>query len=667
MRLSIDPKTSAFLVLLAALATAARAAPVDPPLAMQDACPTWRWVGIAPEGAGSCPVPDSGPGFDPWSVRRLFDPGDGSSIPPGLRPFCLYENPGAADLLALRDLLTGALLTDLGSDCMAVAPLGDLEDQTWAALAGHFLLQSGQAPLPATAGEPTRLALLDSGATRETGAETFPGNSPHGWTLANMAADLLCSGGACRADVTSQLALPWVAFDRKNRAASERDDVDGGYVGTLGELGEALRREVRAWLAEPPPARRLVLNLSLGWDRLFGGFTGPVSDMPAPVQAIYRATEDAVCRGALVVAAAGNGFGGPEPNRGPLLPAAWELRPAPGGAACFAALGQLPDPADFPPPGQSVYRPLVHAAGAARADGSPLSNSRFRGLPRLLAFADHGVTESPVADQPTATLTGSSVAAAVVSAAAAAAWSYRSDLRADEIMQALYDGGTDLGIEADFCLGGRRADLCPPQGGQIVHRKRVAVCDTVVDLCAAGGGDCPDPADLPVCPAWPPPPPDLSGVDLPFAEVVDADGLTAIYANDPVCQGEILAYDPAFPPVDPCPHHQYWDLALEAWLGPQPGSNPCPNCGLDPGAFFADPTQGTGTLLIEIADDFEGVLTDATLKADDATYNLSGVVGSLVAGDQVKVIDLPVTGEEQIFLSFTLDGERSAVAPLVVE
>ncbi len=657
------------LLLLVATAVGASAAPVDPPLEAFDGCPAWRWVGITPEGAGSCPVPDSRPGFDPWTVRRLFDPGGGGQIPPGLQAFCLYENPGVADAAAVRDLLLGGALTDLGSDCMAIAPLGELEDQTWSPLAGHFLLQAGQSPLPVTAGPPTRLALLDSGATREADAERFPGNSPHGWTLANMAADLLCDGGTCRADVTSQLALPWLSFDRKSRSASQLNEVDGGFVGTLGDLAQALRREVRAWLAEPPPGRRLVINLSLGWDRLFGGLTGPVADMPAPVQAIYRAIEDAVCRGALVVAAAGNGFGGPEPNRGPLLPAAWELRPAPTGAACVAALEVLPDPADFPPPGQPVYRPLVHAAGAARADGTALSNSRFRGLPRLMAFSDHGVVESHLTDQPTATLTGSSVAAAVVSAAAAAAWSYRSDLRADEIMQTLYDGGVDLGVEADFCLDGRRADLCPPQGGQTVQRKRVAVCDTVVELCASGGGDCPDPSELPVCPAWPPAPPDLTEVDLPFAEVVDAGDLAATLL-DPVCQGESLAYDPAFVPADPCPHHQYWDLARESWLGPQPGSNPCPNCGLDPGAAGpaeSRPQGGGAVLLLEIADDFEGVLTDATLKADDVTYNLSGVMGSLKAGDQLKVIGLPVTGEEKIFLSVTLDGERSAVAPLVVK
>ena len=46
------------LLLLVATAVGASAAPVDPPLEAFDGCPAWRWVGITPEGAGSCPVPD---------------------------------------------------------------------------------------------------------------------------------------------------------------------------------------------------------------------------------------------------------------------------------------------------------------------------------------------------------------------------------------------------------------------------------------------------------------------------------------------------------------------------------------------------------------------------------------------------------------------------------
>src|SRR6185295_3018087 len=107
--------------------------------------------------------------------------------------------------------------------------------------------------------------------TRDVGAENFRGTSEHGFTLLNLAKSLLCdSSGGCVAKVTSRLALGWKCFDGSKRDTSCRDAADGGRYGMPTELAAALHREVQAWRTVDPE-KRLVLNVSAGWDPIFGG------------------------------------------------------------------------------------------------------------------------------------------------------------------------------------------------------------------------------------------------------------------------------------------------------------------------------------------------------------------------------------------------------------
>ena len=75
-------------------------------------------------------------------------------------------------------------------------------------------------------------------------------------------------------------------------------------MGTLGDLAQAVRREVVAW-SPSAATHRLVLNLSLGWSPARFGGSGTEANFSPPVLAVYRALQDASCRQVLTVAAAG--------------------------------------------------------------------------------------------------------------------------------------------------------------------------------------------------------------------------------------------------------------------------------------------------------------------------------------------------------------------------
>lgn len=615
-----------------------------------DAETPWRWIGLKSD-LESHDCPDA-PG---WTAGPLFAQEDESPIPLGLRGFCLYEGTDA-DASPLKGLVGRGDLAAVAPDHMAVGTsANELKAAMWQELRDHFLARAGDVDLPVGPGPPPRLAFADTGPTNAVDPENgWTDSSPHGYTLANLAKELLCdSAGACLAEVTSRLALPHTDL------SPDRHPLLGGYIGTLGEAAVAIRGEVHAW-ETAAGGGPLIVNLSLGWDGvLFGGVQAKVEDMPLGVRAVYRAIEDAVCRGALVVAAAGNVGGGPDPESGPLHPAAWEQRPAPSYPSCVRALRGTgkPDPSLWP----AAYWPLVWAAGGVGAGGGALANARPGGEPGLAAFADHAVAADS-RGAPTATLTGSSVAAAVVSAAAAAVWHYRPGLKPHEVMALVYDGGDDLSRDAEYCLGGTAGLPCPLAGHAV---RRVSLCAAVDQACASGGGACP--ASLPSCPAVADL--DLSSVDLgafldPPPTAVDLDDKTFSSAVTG-CGGETLHY--SVRPPDPCPHHQYYGLTVELWIGPQPGSNPCSACWMDSNVNANLAGGGTATLRLEIDPDFDGTLTSPTLILGVETYDLDPA-STLFAGDQAVIenVPVPLDAETPILLSFTLNGTRSVVSPVLV-
>ncbi len=655
--------------------------PATPPAA-DPGCLDWRWIAVKEDPEEVCPYV---PG---WNERQLFAAGPLGAVPPGLRPFCLYEAQRTVNPSMIGDLLENDALSSAQRDCVAVAPsAGALAEATGPYLRDHFRSLAARIALRPAPSPTVRLALLD---TEPTGGDPHlsppkSGKSRHGDTLANLADDLLCRGGmdlggeegagramagrdtaepagarptetvigseeglVCPVRLTARLALPVVGFDPLDPHSGQRDP-GGGFVGTLGDLATAIRAEVADWESEDRETH-LVLNLSLAWDpEQFQGLEEEDA-MPLRAKVVYLAVQDAVCRGALVVAAAGNALGGPGTESGPLLPAAWETRAAPDPEKCRALAGVLETPESEAPP--SPYRPLVHAAGGVGSDGTrPLANARPGGMPRLVAYGDHAVTDGargPTGGDrgPTATLTGSSVSALVVSATAAAVWHYQPDWQSHQVMDEVYGSGTDLGRPADFTLAGQP------------FQHRASLCRAVAAVCQGPG--CPS-----SCPA-PSSPPDLTGVDLsafhaagsPPTPIVLGTGNWKSQSVPAVCRARagFLSGSAFKAPGHVCPFRQLPGMAARPWVGPAPEIDPCPNCTYN---------LSSQVLMLEIDPDFPYSLTDPTLVVGGTSYSLP-VSQSLSPGSKIEIESVQVGSGDEITLEFTVSGQKRSVQSAVL-
>lgn len=579
--------------------------------ALGETCPTWRWIGVKTGGA-DCPLPDS-PETAGWTVRLLFETADAVSqvaddTRPSLRDFCLYEHsgPGVVDDLpdAVRE---SGQLSALARDCFAVSAMASpsLTELVWTGMQKTFRQQAGRTPLANASAERVRLAFLDTSATREDG-QLVPGNSLHGYTLTHLARDLLCGeAGAddsgCAAQITTRLALPIVSLDPSRPGRTVTDLHRGGFRGSLGQLAEALNDELTQWASTAPrTGQHLVLNLSLAWSEQEGlGDPGAgFGQMTGPLQAVYRALEEAACRGALVVAAAGNRDACEEAANGPLWPAAWAEQ----WVSCRSS-------------GHSG--PLLSAAGSVDASGAPLANARG-GTPPLVAYGDHAVTWDPGLSQPTAIYTGTSVSAAVISSAAAVAWQYRGKLGRQQVMDLLSRSGKDFADPAD--PGG----LTPPV-------RRISVCQALLAACTAGDSHCP--AGV-LCKPWSPELPVLE-LHAFHAETLQVGSLRPASLGGiprselcrqkrPTLQGSSGPYTGPTPQNVPCPPCSMGSDALESLAPAAAGNTSCPGVA-HPYTLYLEIDRGPYDW---------GELQGAYLKVGDAEPYF--IPRTLTPGDRLK-------------------------------
>lgn len=652
----------------------------DPPLVPGSAAFDQRWLGRKTPGGGPCPEPS--PGDPTWRTESLFAPlpanGGVLVVPPALADFCLYQSDGmvaGTDLARLKALFTNGLLLELEPDLLAVsaASPGLLASRLWPALRDQLDEQAGRSPLGIGGGAvPVRLAVLDTEPTGPHKTPLFRGRSAHGYTLLAMAEHLLCAGlgpgSRCPAFLTARLGLP---FYRDGDGVIVHDEVGGGELGSLASLARAVQAEAKEWSLHALEGQHLVLNLSLGWDRRYGGWQPSPGDMPLAMRAVLRALEDARCRGALIVAAAGNHIGGPAAPEadGPWFPGGWERQAALDHSACEAALGVALDPSHFP--AANAYTPLVYAAAGLQGDGAPLTNASPTSAPRLAAFADHAVVEGHQPGQPTAILTGSSVAALLTSAAAAAVWSQLPALGPAQVMDLLYAAGDPLGRQADVCLAGPEGVGCAPHG-QGYEARRISLCTALHQACSEPLAACVQAP--PTCMPWRPAEPDVEMAFLAFAAQTPAREsailLTAPYPAAPPCGTWDLSFDPdAGKPLDPCPHRQYRTAEARPWIRPAPESVPCSTCAI---------CLSTLELLIEIDPVFAGRLSHPTLEICGTSYSLP--LTELTPGSRVLIEQLQLSTTSPpstpppippptscpMTLSFTVDDRISVLNPLLV-
>ena len=586
------------------------------------------------------------PGSPNWQGEKLSPNAKGGET------ICSY-NGDETHYPELTTMQNSGSIVEIVQDALVVVALTQpqprvLEGRMWRALHAQFDFQTGRVPLQVVAGNTkVRFAAIDTSPTRDVAPERYPGRSPHGHAMLNMAKSLLClPTGECVSDLTSQLALAY--YREPTSDAIIHDPIDGGDMGSLADLVRAIDAEVAAWLDDPLEPE-LVLNLSIGWDLRYGGGEPTPAAMAPGFRAVYKAIEYAVCHGATVVAASGNHSG--VGSRGAWGPAFWETHPAPDQARCEELLGQSLDPADFPEPG-TVYRPLVYGASGFRYDRLPLSNASRESQARLAAYGDATAVLSHLPETPTETYAGSSVSTVAISAMAAAMAYYRPDLPVFKRMRMLYESGDDLGRAADFCLGD-----CGQDDVTSFNVHGVSMCRALTAACDDPARPCPM---LPVCETGDHFPPDLHTELIHFfraamPEPVDVDELTVELSLPSFCEADTLFLHPYSSPSGIlCSDDQLVNALADPPIRPTPESAPCQSCVL---------FRNSEALLIEIDPHFQNDVREATLTACGTSYQLSSIplhrgALSLVSGIQVSagcgpvkmsfVVDDPIGGPSAV-------------------
>lgn len=435
--------------------------------------------------------------IDPNQVRRSWPTDPGS---------CVYEwvNPKKApapqdfkDISAVPD--SAAVAVSDGSTGgnvklppQVLEPLKNMFDRQARGTLAKSELSKVRGLLSKATGK-IRIAVVD--ATPK--GLNSPDTSNHGFVVSRIIASLACAdpnAQECQDRVKAYLALPLKAIDLKTHGAT-LDLTNGGYYGTPSQLLEAITGATNDWKSTD---QRLIINLSLGWD--------PIKLDPGDpnVERIQTSLEAAVCRGALVIASAGNPTGSDNPVR----PAAFEAFTEPTDERC-SKLG-VPRPVDakgksgVPRPegtqGQDhrSYAPLLHAVGMVDAQDRKFLFARRWGQPRLAAFGLDVIVPGPE-NSFTPPMTGTSMSAAVVSGVAAAVWLVHPDWSAPMVMSRLYDAGLPLQppemvgkppemvrrTETEFCLGQANG---PCREWNV---RRIALCQALKDdlpglQCAQG-------------------------------------------------------------------------------------------------------------------------------------------------------------------------------------
>jgi len=272
-------------------------------------------------------------------------------------------------------------------------------------------------------------------------------------------------------------------------------------------------------------------------------------------------------------------------------------------------------------------------------NGHPLTSARAESLPERVALGDHGVVPALDPTRPTSILTGSSVATLVASASAASAWFYNPDAPPSAVMAAVDASGDRLHYGADFCFGGQAT--CAPV-------RRISACRAAQTSCALSGNSCPSFT----CTPWNPESPDLSR-SREHVSPQHVRSLAHVDAPIPdagVCDPLVAYFDPADGvPQVPCPDVQFESVESSPWVHPQPGTHTCPPCRID---------LTRRQLVVEIAEDVSGTLSDPTLELCGSSYSLGDI--PLDAGSVTVVEDVDADGCNEATVSFTVTENGSS-------
>src|SRR5690606_1462731 len=208
-------------------------------------------------------------------------------------------------------------------------------------------------------------------------------------------------------------------------------------------------------------------------------------------------------------------------------------------------------------------------------DFRPGSNARVTTVGFAGLVIHQGVTYGP--------LTGSSVATASLSGIAALLWSYFPTLTPDELMQAIYDGGTTRMIDDVPVIAGVYLGQTAPE------QRMVTACGTIASACMNLAG-LPDPAQCQLAIDNCEISYGTSGIDVDtsawqmsftaaFDQLSDADKASESAPEMAVYECERCGLDTVskLPTDESIPAEAMGD----PWVLPQPTTPPCPMCMLD--------------------------------------------------------------------------------------
>lgn len=418
---------------------------------------------------------------------------------------------------------------------------------------------------------PVFLAIVD---TEPPELPTQGSLSPHGRAMVAYARGVACPEGMSPCAVTVE---PVVGLPRLPSGAA--DYTTGGFVGTAADVSTGVLEAVERWkeFTATTPDAPLVISLSLGLD------TTLFTDIDASQSALYHALRYASCYGATLIASSGNEVG--HDTAGPLAPAMLEAVAEPTPAECAADFGVTRTAPT------ALYRPLVHGVGGLDYVGiTPVT--RVNSLPRLVAAATH----VPTPDLQRV-MTGTSVATALTSGAAALALSYAPDYESADLMKRIYDASVPLGqMKAKHYFGPVEPDIHP-----------MLVCNALVAACFGQATDACDDLDL-TCDFGEPPEDDIMDQLLEGAMPVEVQ-LAATPQDCATTTDELVTTYLSTDLNASCD-----DVARNPYEGlsqPQPPDHACSTCGFE---------VATGITTMALVEDFaEGTSRMASPTSVDIT------------------------------------------------
>jgi subtilisin family serine protease len=333
-----------------------------------------------------------------------------------------------------------------------------------------------------------RVAVLDTAADTAAG---LIDESGHGRAVSRVISQLACGDlQPCAAELQHTPAL---TLDSRQPFLLRQVQGGEGAIATRGALAAAIENVVSHWdeqrLRDNAPPR-LVVNLSLGWSGCWETGrpgVGVTSDLDSSQRSlasrsVLRALARASCRGALVIAAGGNGASetacsqahGASGTPRHTFPGLWGGSPLTA-AQCASVLG-----------GSARFQdtlPLLVGVSAVDDDDDQLAITDHEA--DLVAYGQAVVMpDATLSDGFTLLMSGTSVSAAAFSGAAAAVLGYRPELSNSALIALMRETAVPLRAAPDPAAPGAADFVCNDTfaAGGCKDVRRLSLCKLLAEV-----------------------------------------------------------------------------------------------------------------------------------------------------------------------------------------